>query len=123
PANAFGHEARGFQWAFAGVPDSALSEFQGAYRLDSLAWGGRANLVFGYALTGRWADAARERARLASDPAVASPDWRRMVAALAFGDHGAAMSALERGVAARELNFAVFSIPCDPILDPLKADP
>jgi hypothetical protein len=46
-----------------------------------------------------------------------------MVADLAFGDHDAAMTALERGVAAREPYFAVFSIPCDPIFDPLKADP
>ena len=123
PALPIAHQGRGFQWAFAGVPDSALAEFQTAFRLDSTAWGGRGNLVFGYALTGRWSDAARQRALLEREPGGASPNWPRMVAALAFGDHDAAMTALERGVAAREPYFAVFSIPCDPLFDPLKATP
>jgi serine/threonine-protein kinase len=123
PANPLAHQGRGFQWAFAGVPDSALAEFQTAFRLDSTAWGGRSNLVFGYALTGRWAEASRQRALLDHEPPGTSPNWPRMVAALAFGQYDAAMTALERGVAAREPYFAVFSIPCDPIFDPLKADP
>jgi serine/threonine-protein kinase len=123
PALPLAHQARGFQWAFAGAPDSALAELETAFQLDSTAWGGRSNLVFGYALTGRWSDAARQRALLDGEPMGASPHWPRMVADLAFGDHDAAMTALERGVAAREPYFAVFSIPCDPIFDPLKADP
>jgi serine/threonine-protein kinase len=123
PANPLGLQARGFQWAFAGEPDSALHEFEAAFALDSSAWGGRGNLVFGYALTGRWRDAARERALLEREPGGTSPDWPRMVAALAFGDVEAAMTALERGVANHEPYFAVFSLPCDPLLDPLKTDP
>jgi serine/threonine-protein kinase len=123
PALPLAHQARGFQWAFAGAPDSALAEFETAFRLDSTAWGGRSNLVFGYALTGRWSDAARQRTLLEREPTPASPNWPRMVAALAFGQYDAAMTALERGVAAREPYFAVFSIPCDPIFDPLKSNP
>jgi eukaryotic-like serine/threonine-protein kinase len=123
PAQPLAHQARGFQWAFAGVPDSALAEFQTAFRLDSTAWGGRGNLVFGYALAGRWSDAERQRALLDREPPGVSPHWSRMVAALAFGENDAAMSALERGVAAREPYFGVFSIPCDPLFDPLKVNP
>jgi len=123
PAHSLEHQARGFQWAFAGVPDSALAEFETAFRMDSTAWGGRSNLVFGYALTGRWSEAKRQRELLERDPPGVSPDWPRMVAALAFGENDVAMTALERGVAAREPYFGVFSIPCDPLFDPLKANP
>ena len=121
PAHSLEHQARGFQWAFAGVPDSALAELETAFRMDSTAWGGRSNLVFGYALAGRWSEAKRQRELLDRDPPGVSPDWPRMVAALAFGENDAAMTALERGVAAREPYFALFSIPCDPLFDPLKA--
>ena len=122
PALPIAHHGRGFQWAFAGVPDSALAEFQTAFRLDSMAWGARGNLVFGYALTGRWSEAARQRALLEREPAGVSPNWPRMVAALAFGEYDTAMTALERGVAAHEPYFGVYSIPCDPLFDPLKSN-
>ena len=46
-----------------------------------------------------------------------------MMVALVYGDYGDAMTALERGVANREPLFSNMSLPCDPILDPLKADP
>jgi tetratricopeptide (TPR) repeat protein len=123
PALPLAHRSRGFEWAFAGVSDSALAELETAFRLDSMSWGGRSNLVFGYALTGRWSDAARQRALLEREPGGVSPNWPRMVAALSFGEYDAAMTALERGVAAREPYFGVFSIPCDPLFDPLKGNP
>jgi hypothetical protein len=46
-----------------------------------------------------------------------------MVVDLAYGEYDAAMAALERGVAAREALLGIVSIPCDPLFDPLKANP
>jgi hypothetical protein len=106
-----------------GMSDSALIEFQKAYKLSPTFWNGRSNLVFGYAVVGRWTDAARERALLERDPDGNSPHYTRMIADLAFGDYDAAMTALEQGVAAREALFGVASLPCDPLFDPLKSNP
>ncbi len=46
-----------------------------------------------------------------------------MMTSLSFGNYDAAMSALERGVAAHESLFILVSIACDRIFDPLKSDP
>jgi hypothetical protein len=42
---------------------------------------------------------------------------------LAFGETDAAMTALERGVAAREPLLGIVSLACDPLFDPLKSNP
>ena len=123
PTNVLMHQGLGFMFAFNGMRDSAVRAFETAFRLDSTVWGGRSNLVFGYAVAGRWTDATRQRTLLAREPGGTSPNYRRMILGLAYGDFGGAMTALERGVGAREPLFGTFSIPCDPLFDPLKSNP
>jgi serine/threonine-protein kinase len=123
PNSAFSRQQLGFTFAFAGMPDSALAAFTAAARLDAIGFAGRSALVFGYAAAGRWSDAARERARLERDPPGNSPHFRRAIAALAYGETGAAMTEVERSVRMLEPMSGVISLPCDPLFDPLKRDP
>ncbi len=113
----------GYMFGFAGQPDSAFAHFQASYALDSLTFGGRSNLVFGYALEGRWRDAARERALLEQSRDRTSINYELAVSQIAFGEYDKAMTSLERSVEAREPLLWVKSLPCDPLFDPLKADP
>jgi serine/threonine-protein kinase len=121
PDNPIVSHSLGFIYAFRHVPDSAVAEFEKAFRLDSLSYGGRANLVFGYAVAGRWRDADRERAIIERSPAGNSPNYSRMVVHLAYGQYEAAMSDMERGIAAQEAQFGVPSLACDALFDPLKS--
>jgi hypothetical protein len=105
------------------MPDSAVVAFETAYRMDTGFRGGRSNLIFGYAAAGRWKEATRQRTASEREPAGNSPQYHRMVVDLAYGDDDAAMTALERGVTAREPLLGLISIPCDPLLDPLKSNP
>jgi serine/threonine-protein kinase len=123
PKSVLPHQGRAFMFVFNNMPDSAVREFETAFALDSMEFGGRSNLVFGYAAAGRWKDADRQRALLEHEAGGNSPNWHRMIVNLAYGDHNAAMTALERGVTNREPLFGVPSIPCDPIFDPLKSNP
>ena len=122
PRNVLVRQSLGFVFAFANMPDSAVRTLEAAFALDSTVFGRRSNLVFAYAVAGRWKDASRQRALLAHDVGVNSPNYYRMMANLAFGEYDAAMGALERGVADREALFGIASIPCDPLFDPLKSD-
>jgi len=122
-SNVLMHQSLGFLFSFSGMPDSAVAAFETAFKLNPNVWGGRSNLVFGYAVAGRWSDAARQRPLLERDPPGNSPHYPRMVVDLAYGDYDAAMMALERGVAAREPLFGVLTLACDPLLDPLKSNP
>jgi serine/threonine-protein kinase len=122
PKNVLLNQGLGFEYAFAGKPDSSVAAFEAAFRIDSTLWGRRSNLVFGYAVAGRWDDADRQRALIERDPPGNSPDWHRMIVALAYGEYDNAMRALERGWAERQPLFYITSIPCDPIFDPLKND-
>jgi serine/threonine-protein kinase len=123
PKSVLPRQALAFYLAFGGHPDSALAEFKATFQSDSTQFNGRANLVFAYALVGRWDDAARERALVMRDSSGASPGYQRLLADISFGDYAAAMAELERGVARREQLLGVYSIPCDPVFDPLKSDP
>jgi eukaryotic-like serine/threonine-protein kinase len=123
PKSVLPRQSLAFYLAFGGHPDSALAEFKATFQSDSTQFNGRANLVFAYALVGRWDDAARERALVMRDSSGASPGYRRFLADVSFGDYAAAMTELERGVARREQLLGVYSIPCDPLFDPLKSDP
>ena len=123
PASALALRGLGRFYAFAGKRDSAVAQLERAFKIDSTIFGGRTNLIFGYAVAGRWDDVARHRALLAGEPTGNSPNYYTMMVALVYGDYGDAMTALERGVANREPLFSNMSLPCDPILDPLKADP
>jgi TolB-like protein/Flp pilus assembly protein TadD len=123
PKNVLPRQALAFALAFAGQPDSANAEFKTAFQSDSTAFNGRANLVFADALVGRWDEAARERALVMRDSSGASPGYRRLLVDVSFGDYAAAMTELERGVERREQLLGVYSIPCDPVFDPLKSNP
>jgi serine/threonine-protein kinase len=113
----------GFLLGFAGQPDSALAHLQKAYAADSTNFGGRSNLIFGYALTARWRDAQRERAILERTRGGHSPNFELATSDVAFGDYDKAMSDLERSIDAREPLLWTISVPCDPLFDPLKANP
>ena len=123
PKNVLMLQGLGFSFAFNGMPDSAVAAFETAFRLNPAILGGRSNLVFGYAAAGRWNDAARQRALLQREAGGNSPNYHRMIGDLGFGEYDAAMTALERGVAAREALLGIMSVPCDPLFDPLKPDP
>ncbi len=64
PANPIMFRALGYYYAFKGVPDSAVKAFETAFKLGPTIFGGRSNLVFGYAVAGRWDKAAQQRALL-----------------------------------------------------------
>ncbi|MEP6779221.1 MAG: protein kinase, partial [Gemmatimonadaceae bacterium] len=115
-------QAQAYIFAFNGMPDSAVTAMQRAFKLDSLQFGGRSNLVFVYAAAGRWKDAARERV-LMTKQSSNSPFYRQLVADLAFGDLEAAMAALEKSVAAKEAQASFHGLACDPLFDPLKSNP
>jgi serine/threonine-protein kinase len=123
PTNALIHQGRGFLYSYVGMPDSAVAEFEQAFKLSPTYWNGRSNLVFGYAVAGRWNDVARQRALFEREPVGNSPHYPQLIVDLAYGDYDAAMKNLELGVETREPLFGVFSIPCDPELDPLKSNP
>ena len=99
------------------------SLWQTSYHLDSTTFGGRSNLIFGYAVAGRWSDAQRERAVLERKHAGTSVNYEQAIADIAFGEYDKAMTAIERSVAAREPQLWVTSLPCDPVFDRLKANP
>ncbi|HMA22696.1 MAG TPA: hypothetical protein VKP00_01850, partial [Gemmatimonadaceae bacterium] len=94
-----------------------------AFKLDSVTFGGRSNLILGYAAAGRWDDAARERTLLDRERRGTSINFEQTIAHIAFGEYDAAMTAFERSVAAREPLLWINSLPCDPIFDPLKSNP
>ncbi|MEP7325992.1 MAG: protein kinase [Gemmatimonadota bacterium] len=123
PKNILMLQALGFYFAFHGMPDSAVAAFETAFRLNPAIFNGRSNLVFGYAAAGRWNDAAQQRALVDREAGGNSPNYHRMIGDLAFGEYDAAMTALERAIAAREPLLGLSSIPCDPLYDPLKSDP
>jgi eukaryotic-like serine/threonine-protein kinase len=123
PTNVLARQGLGFLFAFNNMPDSAVREMETAFATDSTVFGRRSNLVFAYAAAGRWKDAERQRALLERERDVNSPNYYRMIASLAFGEYGAAMTALERGVEAREPLLGLPAISCDPLFDPLKPDP
>ena len=123
PRNLIAQQALGIVFALNGMPDSAVHAFEHAFALDSTIFGGRSNLVLGYAAAGRWKDALHQRALLERERTANSPNYHPMIAHLALGEYDAAMTSLERGVAAHEPLFSLLSIPCDPLFDPLQPNP
>src|SRR6185312_5840001 len=89
--NVLAHQGLGFLFAFNNMPDSAVRELERAFALDSTFFGRRSNLVFAYAVAGRWNDALRQRALLERESGGNSPNYFRMITSLAFGEYDAAM--------------------------------
>jgi eukaryotic-like serine/threonine-protein kinase len=112
----------GLLFALNGMPDSAVAALEAAVKLDSAAFGGRSNLVFAYALAGRWNDVARQQALVDRDGGN-SRNYHALIAHLVYGEFDAAMTAVVRGVDEHDELMGAMSIPCDPLLDPLKANP
>ena len=108
---------------FRGFPDSALAAIELARRFGPPFRGVRGLRVLALAAAERWPEARRLRAAIVADPDPRRSDGDRMLAALAFGDHAAAMQALERAIASHELQTVTFNPGCDPLLQPLRADP
>ena len=105
------------------MPDSATKAFESAFKLDSTLYGGRSNLVFGDAAGGRRKDAQGSAHSLSRERAGNSPNYREMVADLAFGENDAAMTALDRAVLKKEPLLGTVYHSRDPLFNPLKADP
>ena len=123
PDNILLHQGTALLLALRGQRDSSAAAFRRAYELGPDKFDGRANLVFSLVLSGRMADAARERAALDRDRNSNSPWSRKALADIALGRFDAAMTELDAAVAAREPLFSPISLPCDPRFDPLKANP
>jgi eukaryotic-like serine/threonine-protein kinase len=123
PHMVIGLRGLGLYFAFSGQPDSAAAAFEATFKVDSAVVGGRSNLVFGYAVAGRWADADRQRALINYADAGNSRNYYRTMVDLAYGDFDGAMAAFEQGVKDRDPLFSNISLPCDPLFDPLKSNP
>jgi uncharacterized protein (TIGR02996 family) len=108
---------------FRGFPDSALAAIDLATRFGPRFRGLRGLRVLALAAAGRWPEARRLRAVIVADPDPRRSDGDRMLAALAFGDRTDAMQALQRTIAAHELQTVTGSPGCDPLLQSLRADP
>jgi tetratricopeptide (TPR) repeat protein len=123
PQNGLPLRQLGFFNVFAGKPERAVAFFAKAFALNPRTFGGRSNLVFGYAAAGDRREALRQRALLQRELGGNSRNYQDLLAHLAFGEFDMAMGALERGVANREPLFSNLSLPCDALFDPLKRNP
>jgi tetratricopeptide (TPR) repeat protein len=108
---------------FRGFPDSALAAIDLATRFGPRFRGLRGLRVLALAAADRWPEARSLRATIVADRDLRGSDGDRMIAALAFGNHAEAMQALERTIASHELQTVAGHPGCDPLLQPLLADP
>jgi serine/threonine-protein kinase len=121
PRSVAAYQVMGLAYAFLGIPDSAVVALETAIRIDP-GFGGRMYAMFGYAAAGRWADAERARVMAAREGGN-SPHLIAGIADLTFGKPDSALIVVERGIELREPLFQDIAIPCDPLFDPLKANP
>ncbi|HVT39059.1 MAG TPA: hypothetical protein VHE78_08435, partial [Gemmatimonadaceae bacterium] len=122
PRSLFAYQNMGLAYAFLEMPDSAIAAFEKGVSIDPRIFGGRMYTMFGYAAAGRWTEAERERAILEREGGN-SPHLIRGIIELTFGRPDSAFVAIERGIEQREPLFQEITIPCEPLLDPLKANP
>jgi TolB-like protein/Tfp pilus assembly protein PilF len=104
-------------------PDSALLALRAARRLGT-GLDERGYLVAAYRALGRQreADAAYAELRQAYRNGRALA-YDLAVGAVAAGDRAAALDAVERTIRQRHMFVTEFSLPCDPLFDPLKSEP
>lgn len=119
----FGHMNLGITYAFFGKPDSALATFEKLYQIDPNLAGSGVWLTFGYALVGRRADVARQRAIEERRGLGNSPYLQRTILHLAAGDFDSALATLERSVRNREPLIRGSTLGCDPTFDVFKSNP
>jgi TolB-like protein/tetratricopeptide (TPR) repeat protein len=106
-----------------GFPDSSLVALATVRRFGPLLPGFRGLGVLALAAAARQSEARQLRDSIIADPDARRSDGDLMFAALAFGDHAAAIDAMEQTNAAHEL-VTVSSYPgCDPLLEPLHDEP
>ncbi|HUQ80512.1 MAG TPA: protein kinase [Gemmatimonadaceae bacterium] len=104
-------------------PDTALRAFETARRFGDTP-DARPGMVAAYRALGRARDADTLYAVLRRDYAAARLDQRDMaVAAVAVGDNPTALAAVKRSIDRRDPIVTEYSLPCDPLFDPLHADP
>jgi eukaryotic-like serine/threonine-protein kinase len=120
---AISHWLTGLVFLALDQPDSALRALETARR-----WGNvpdaRPPLIAAYRALGRAHDADTLYASLARGYRAGQLDGRDMaVAAAAAGDLGTALAAVKRTIGRRDPIVTEYSLSCDPLLDPLKADP
>jgi len=106
-----------------GHPDSALSAFDLARRFGT-GLDDRGYRVVAWHALRREREAAQAYAALrqAYREGRALP-FDLAIGAIGAGDQAAALAALERVVAQRHMFVTEFSLPCDPVFDPLKSEP
>ena len=110
----------GEAYALMGQLDSAVTAVEAALRIDATAYGVRSQVLFVYAIAGRWKE-ADEQARLALADGQNSPHFMKAATSIVHGDIDAAMKATELGVRAREPFFNSIWLSCDPMFEILHA--
>lgn len=109
-------------YAFAGQPDSAVAAARRAIALGASNYGGRAYLMFAFAAAGHWREADEQRRLLAAEGGN-SRHFNQAFTDLVYGRRARAIAELEASIRAREPLLGINFIACDPMWDPLKADP
>ncbi len=120
---AISHWLTGLALISLGRYDSALIAMTTARGLGDTP-DARPEIVLLYRLLGRQRDADTTYASLTQTHGSAPPVGRDMaIAAIAVGDLETALAAVRGSIERREPIVTEYSLPCDPLLDPLKARP
>ena len=114
---------RGVSYIKKSMYKEAMAEFEKAISFSPNDLGGLTGLGYGYAVTGKRADAERVLARLneLSRQEFVSPVWMAKIYS-GLGDKDKAFDALERAYEDRSIVTVAF-IKTNPMLDPLRSDP
>jgi len=122
PTSVITFENQAVAFAFAGQLDSAVAASRQALRLGASNYGGRGWLMFAFAAAGRWREATEQRDALIGEGGN-SPNFNRAFAHIVFGAPDSALATLEKAFQAREPLVAMTFLSCDPMWDPLRANP
>ena len=119
--NVLGHFFLGFIYVAQGKGDDAIAEFSKATTFSKNG-GALAGLAYGYAMSGRKADAEKIINELKSSTAEGLIVPYRLAAVyLALGDKGEAIEWLRKDY--RERGNWMTQLKVDPVMDPLRSDP
>jgi serine/threonine-protein kinase len=112
----------GFAQAFGGQPDSAIRTLARGVRLNPTGKLQQPLLLYAYAVTGRWADAERVRARLHAPGGDRSGGVEAALADLVFGDREPLVRLLASDRGQHRWYDGAVGFGCNPLLDPLWSD-